>query len=79
MPVAQPGKKPPRRRRRPSWHKPLGLTVIALAVLVIFANDLALVGAQTPMPGGHSELYLFLGVFVGGLGSWLLGLFDPVR
>lgn len=79
MPVAKPGKKPPRRPRRPTWHKPLGLLVIALAVLVMLVNDLALVGAETPMPGGHSELYFFAGLLVAGFGSWLTGLFDPVR
>jgi hypothetical protein len=28
------------------------------------------------MPGGHSELYLPLGLLVAGFGSWWTGLFD---
>lgn len=73
MPTAKPS-----RRRRPAWHRPLGLAVVTAAVLMIVVNDLALVGLRTPMPGGHSELYLFAGVAVMAVGAWLMGLFDPV-
>ena len=30
----------------------------------------------TLLPGGHSELYLFLGIAVAGSSTWFLGLFD---
>lgn len=68
----------PLRRRRPPWQRPLGWVVAVLGVLVIVVNDLVLVGLETPMPGGHSELYLFAGVAVMAAGGWLTGLFDPV-
>lgn len=73
MPTAKPS-----RRRRPAWHRPSGLLVVAVGLLVIVVNDLTLVGLRTPMPGGHSELYLFAGVAVMAAGAWLTGLFDPV-
>lgn len=76
--MAVPPPRKPSRRRRASWHKPLGLAVVVLGVLIVLVNDLALVGADTPLPGGHSELYLFAGVLIGGLGAWFTGLFDPV-
>ena len=68
----------PSRRRRPAWNRPLGLVVVAMGVLMIVVNDLTLIGLRTPMPGGHSELYLFAGVAVMAAGAWLTGLFDPV-
>ncbi len=77
MSVAKPGRKPSR-RRRPGWQRPLGWAVVALAVLLIVVNDLVLVGASTPLPGGHSELYFFTGLVGTALGAWCLGLFDPV-
>lgn len=30
----------------------------------------------TLLPGGHSELYLLLGIAVAGSSTWFLGLFD---
>jgi DsbE subfamily thiol:disulfide oxidoreductase len=38
-------------------------------------NDIAWIGAEV-MPGGHSELYLLLGLLVAGFGSWWTGRFD---
>ena len=73
MPTAKPS-----RRRRPAWHRRLGLAVVTAAILVIVLNDLVLLGLRTPMPGGHSELYLVTGVGVMAVGAWLMGLFDPV-
>lgn len=77
MPIAKAGKNKPR-RRRPAWHKPVGLAVVGLAVIMIVVNDLVLVGLPSALPGGHSELYLMLGVGVAIFGAWLTGLFDPV-
>lgn len=77
MPVAKPSRKPPR-RRRPVWHRPFGWAVVVVSVLMIVVNDLTLVGLSSPLPGGHSEGYLVLGVAVAGAGAWLIGLFDPV-
>lgn len=77
MPIAKSGKKPGR-RRRPAWHKPLGLVVVGLAVVLIAVNDLVLVGLSTPLPGGHNELYLISALAVAAMGAWLTGLFDPV-
>lgn len=78
MPVAKPGKKPGR-RRRPSWHKPLGLAIVGVAMLLVVVNDLVLAGLSTPLPGGHSELYFMSGLAVAAFGAWLTGLFDPVQ
>lgn len=49
-----------------------------MAILLIVVNDLVLVGATTPLPGGHSELYFVGGLAAAGLGAWFTGLFDPV-
>ena len=66
---------PPKHKIRPGWHKPLGWTVVALGVFVIIGNDVAYV-AKSIFPGGHSEVYLLLGLIIAGLGSVFLGLFD---
>jgi len=76
--VARSGKRPAR-RRRPLWHKPLGLAIVALAVVLIVVNDLVLVGLPSPLPGGHSELYFMSGIAVAATGAWLTGLFDVVE
>jgi len=60
---------------RPPWHRAVGWTLIAIGVAIAVLNDLAYVDIE-PLPGGHSELYLFLGLLVAGFGSWWTGLFD---
>jgi len=44
-------------------------------VVIVVVNDLAYADIEL-MPGGHSELYLLLGLLVVGVGSWWTGLFD---
>ena len=58
------------------WHRPLGWVLVVLGITIAVANDLALVDINV-MPGGHSELYLILGVLVGGGGAYFLGAFSP--
>jgi hypothetical protein len=60
---------------RPTWHRAVGWTVIGIGVVIIVLNDVAWAGVNL-MPGGHSELYLLLGLLVAGFGSWWTGLFD---
>lgn len=46
-------------------------------VVIAAVNDLMLIGEDvTLLPGGHSELYLLLGISVGVGSTWFLGLFD---
>lgn len=67
----------PKFRVRPGWHRIAGWAGIALGVLIAVVNDLMLIGVEASLlPGGHSELYLFLAVAVGGSSTWFLGLFD---
>lgn len=67
----------PKFRVRPRWHRLLGWFGVALGVLIAAANDVMLMGVETALlPGGHSELYLFLALAVGGSFTWFLGLFD---
>ena len=72
--TAAPSKKlyPPYR----GWHRPLGWLLVAFGILIVIVNDLAFVDINI-MPGGHNELYLILGVAVGGGGSYFLGAFSP--
>lgn len=48
-----------------------------LGVVIVVVNDIELVTKDLSiMPGGHSELYLLLGVAVAVAGAWFLGAFD---
>ena len=60
---------------RPPWHRAVGWTLIAIGVAIAVLNDLAWVDVEL-LPGGHTELYLLLGLLVAGFGSWWTGLFD---
>ena len=60
---------------RPPWHRAVGWSLIGIGVVIIVVNDLAFADIEL-MPGGHSELYLLLGLLVAGVGSWWTGLFD---
>lgn len=60
---------------RPTWHKLVGIMIMALGVAIILINYLDS-GAISVLPRGHQEAYFFLGVVVTGAGTWWLGLFD---
>ena len=60
---------------RPGWHRAVGWLIVFLGVAVVVVNDLSYLDVKL-MPGGHNELYLFLGIGVAAGGSWFLGLFD---
>lgn len=62
-------------RIRPTGHKVAGWSLVAAGIAVAVLNDVAFFGPE-PLPGGHSELYLVLGVAIAAYGTWWLGLFD---
>ena len=67
----------PSYRLRPGWHRLAGWLGIVAGIVVAALNDLMLMGDDvTLLPGGHSELYLFLGIAIAGSSTWFLGLFD---
>lgn len=69
--------KAPAFRLRPGWHRWAGWAGVVLGLAVIVVNDIELfTNDTTVMPGGHSELYLFLGVLVIAGAAWMLGAFD---
>lgn len=64
-------------RTRPGWHRLAGWAAVALGVIIVVVNDIELVAKDVSItPGGHSELYLLLGVAVAVVGAWFLGAFD---
>lgn len=74
---------PPGRRSvriRPTWHRVVGAAILVLGVTIAVLNDLIFVGAaRSPLPGGHSELYLMLAFAVAGYATWWFGWFDRAR
>ncbi|MFP5298791.1 MAG: hypothetical protein ACLGHL_07380 [Actinomycetota bacterium] len=58
------------------WHRPTGLAMLVVGILVAVVNDLAYLNIEV-MPGGHNELYLMLGVLVAGAGAYFAGFFSP--
>ena len=63
-------------RLRPGWHKTVGGLIVALGLAVVILNDAMLGNSITLLPGGHSELYLVLGVVIAGYGTRWFGWFD---
>lgn len=63
-------------RFRPTSHKVLGWALVALGIVLGVVNDFIRFGGPNLLPGGHSELYLFLAVGVAAYGGWWLGIFD---
>ena len=64
-------------RFRPDWHKVVGFVFLVIGIAIAILNDIVLLGASaTLLPGGHSELYLMLGVVIGGYSTWWFGWFD---
>lgn len=48
-----------------------------IGIAIIILNDIVLLGASaTLLPGGHTELYLILGVVIAGYSTWWFGWFD---
>lgn len=67
----------PAYRLRPGWHRLAGWLGVVAGVAIAAVNDLMLMGEDMVLlPGGHTELYLLLGVAVAGSSTWFLGLFD---
>ena len=64
-------------RVRPRWHRLAGWLGIVFGIGIAVANDAMLLGDKlTLLPGGHTELYLILGLGIGAAATWFLGLFD---
>lgn len=64
-------------RFRPDWHKVIGVGFLVIGIAIIILNDIVLLGASaTLLPGGHTELYLILGVMIAGYSTWWFGWFD---
>ena len=63
-------------RFRPGWHRTVGVLILILGLAVVILNDAMLGNSITLLPGGHSELYLMLGVVVAGYSTWWFGWFD---
>lgn len=64
-------------RIRPTAHKVLGWSLVALGIVIAVLNDVQWASSRlTLLPGGHSELYLMLALAVAAFGAWWLGLFD---
>lgn len=64
-----------RRRVRPEWHRPAGITVVVFGAVVILVNYAEHMEINW-MPGGHKEVYFFLGIAIAALGAWFLSAFD---
>ena len=63
-------------RLRPGWHKTVGVLILIAGITVVVLNDAMLGNSITLLPGGHSELYLMLGVLIAGYSTWWFGWFD---
>lgn len=63
-------------RVRPDWHKTVGMLILGSGIAIIVLNEVMLLNSITLLPGGHSELYLALGVVVAGYATRWFGWFD---
>ena len=64
-------------RFRPELHKLIGAVILVIGIAIVIVNDIVLLGASaTLLPGGHTELYLMLGVVIAGYSTWWFGWFD---
>ena len=61
---------------RPDWHKTVGMLILSFGIAIIVLNEVMLLNSITLLPGGHSELYLVLGVVVAGYATRWFGWFD---
>lgn len=62
-------------RFRSGREKTLGWFLVGLGIVVIIVNYVDYADLRL-LPGGHNELYFFLGILIAGGGTWWLGLFD---
>ena len=85
---AAPEPEPPRRttvptrsiRFRPSWHKLVGATLLAVGLALASGNDVMLLRpSPVLLPGGHNEFYLFAGFGSAAYSTWFFGWFDRTR
>ncbi len=63
-------------RLRPGWHKAMGVGFILIGAIVIVLNDVMRAAKVTLLPGGHSELYLLLGLAIAAYSLKWFGWFD---
>lgn len=64
-----------RRRVRPDWHRPAGITVVVIGAALILVNYAEHLDINW-MPGGHQEAYFLLGIAIAAFGAWFLSAFD---
>lgn len=62
-------------RQRPSWHRAVGTSQVAVGVALIVINYVDY-SRSSLLPGGHQELYFVFGVLVAGSSIWWFGWFD---
>ena len=72
---------PPRRATqltgfRPPWHRWLAAGLLLGALAIIGLNDAMRFTTIGLLPGGHSELYLLLGLALGAISGRFFGIFD---
>ncbi len=63
-------------RLRPGWHKAIGFALIIAGITVVVLNDVMRGSAVRLLPGGHTELYLILGIAIAASSMWWFGWFD---
>lgn len=64
-------------RLRPGWHKTVGFALVIVGFAIVILNILMGGGSDlTLLPGGHNELYLFLGLAMAAYSMWWFGWFD---
>lgn len=65
-----------RTRHRPPWHRAAGFVFLPLGLAIIILNIVTEFTALELLPGGHSPLYLILGITVSGSSLWWFGWLD---
>ena len=58
-------------RLRPVWHRAVGVILVVVGIEIFMVNDFT-----RALPGGHSEGYAVVAIFVAGSSTWFFGLFD---
>lgn len=65
-------------RVRPAWHRPLGVVMLGVGLVVFTLHHAARIGMDT-IPGVHNMLWFIGSLGVLGLGGWYTGIFDRTR